>query len=131
MGRLGIAGKIIKAATADRVISSPTGQFLPAPDCGIDIGRIQLQPEAAGAGSVGRDDSRATAEKGVQDDVAARRAVKNGIGDQSYRLDGRAYRQQLTFFATAPERVCAGIVPDVAPVAPELAELDVVAMAGR
>src|SRR5262249_45129895 len=104
------------------------GQRLPAVDGRIDITRIELEPAAAPAGALGRDHRRAAAEKGVEHNLAAGRAVEDRVGDHRHRLDGRMQRQEIALLAASGERVGPGIVPDVAAVAPKLAELDIVAV---
>src|SRR5438105_10682352 len=108
--------------------SAAAGQRLPATDYRIDISGIEFQPIAAPAGALRGDHRRAAAEKGIEHDVAAGRAVEDRVGDHRHRLHGRVSRQQIALLATAREGVGPGIVPDIAAVAAELSELDVVAM---
>src|SRR5215470_2611855 len=104
------------------------GQRLPAADGRIDIGGVEFDTAAAPAGALGRDQRRAAAEKGVEHNLAAGRAVEDRIGDHRHRLDGRMQRQEITLLAAAGERVGSGIIPNIAAVAPKLAELDIVAV---
>src|SRR5580704_12953449 len=104
------------------------GQRLPAVDDRIDIAGVELQPVAAPAGALGGDQRRATAEKGVEHDVATGRAVEDRVSDHGHRLDRRMQRQENALLAAAGEGVGPGMVPDIASIAPKLAEQDVVAM---
>ena len=60
------------------------GQRLPAADNRIDIGGIELDAVAAPAGALGRNHRRAAAEKAIEHDVAAGRAVEDRTGDTLY-----------------------------------------------
>src|SRR5215469_17979592 len=104
------------------------GQGLPAANRGIDITGVELERAAAPARTLSGDHRRAAAEKGVEHDVAARRAIEDRIGDQGDRLDRRVQRQQVALLPMAGEGVGAGITPHIAAVAPKLAELDIVAV---
>jgi len=104
------------------------GQDLPAANGGIDIAWIELQRAAAPAGALGRDHRRAAAEKGVEHDLAARRAVEDRIGDHRHRLDRRVQGQEIALATAAGKGIGAGIVPHIAAVAPKPAELDIVAV---
>src|SRR5689334_18724717 len=110
------------------MIGGAAGQFLPAADPGIDIEGIELQPIAAPAGPFGSDERRAAAEKAVEHDAAARRAVEDCVGDHRHRLDCRMQRRGIALILRAAKGVASGISPDVAAVAPEAAELDIVAV---
>src|SRR5262245_41622388 len=103
-------------------------QRLPAPDNGIDIAGVELDAVAAPAGALGRDYCRAAAKKAIEYDVAAGRAVEDGIGDHCHRFDGRVQRQQIAFRAAAGQGIGSRIMPDIAAVAPKSPELDVVAV---
>src|SRR4029077_9597174 len=85
-------------------------------------------PTAAPAGAPGGDHRRAAAEKGVEHDPTALGAVEDRIGDQCHRLHRRVQCREIAFLAAAGEGVDPGIMPDIAAVAAELAELDVVAV---
>jgi hypothetical protein len=97
---------------------------LPAADNCVDIGRVELDAVAAPTGALGRDHRRAAAEKAIEHDVAAGRAAEDRIGDHRNRFDGRVQRQQIAFLAAAGKGIGSGIIPDIAAVAAELAELD-------
>src|SRR5689334_20672650 len=103
------------------------GQFLPAANDRIDIATVELQPIAAPAGALGGDHRRAAADKAVEHDVAARRAVEDRVGNHRHRLHRRVKRRQIAFLAW-DKGVGPGVIPDIAAVAPEAAELDVVAV---
>src|SRR6202045_2364308 len=110
------------------MVSATASQRLPAADDRIDIDRVELQPVAAPASALGGHHSRAAAEKGIEHDIAARRAVEDRVGDHRHRLHGRMQRRQITLLAAAGEGVGPGVSPDVAAVTAELAELDIIAM---
>src|SRR5438105_7326573 len=110
--------------------SAAAGQGLPAADDRIDIGGVELQPVAAPAGALGGDHRRATADKAVEYDVAARRAIEDRIGDHRDRLHRRVQRREIALSAAAGEGVGPRVAPYVAAVAPEPAKLDVVAVPG-
>src|SRR5205814_1707518 len=107
--------------------SAAAGECLPAADDRVDIAGIELKSVAAPAGALGGDHRRAAAEKSVEHDVAAGRAVEDRIGDHSHRLHGRMECQQVALRATG-EGVGRGIIPDIAAIAAELSELDIIAM---
>lgn len=58
------------------------GEALPAPDGEINVCGSQLDPIADAAYTLCRDQSRATTEEWVENDVAARRGIEDGIGHQ-------------------------------------------------
>src|SRR6266478_9826225 len=103
--------------------SASAAQFLPAADDRVGINGVELHTVAAPAGAFGGDQRRAAAEKGVEHDVAASRAVEDRVADHRHRLDGRMQRKQIAFLAAAREGIGPGIAPDIAAVAAELAEL--------
>src|SRR6516162_8695249 len=105
-----------------------TGQDLPAANGGIDIAWIELQRAAAPAGALGRDHRGAAAEKGVEHDLAARRAVEDSIGNHRHRLDRRVQGQEIALLAAAGEGISAGITPDIAAMTAKPTELDIVAV---
>jgi hypothetical protein len=67
----------------------------------------------------------AAPEKGVEDELAARGAIQNGIGYQPHGLDSRMQREQVTFLTGAAG---ARVVPNVSAIAPVLAEKYIVAV---
>src|SRR5437588_11983627 len=108
--------------------SAAAGECLPAADDRVDIAGIELKSVAAPAGALGGDHRRAAAEKAVEHDVAAGRAVEDRIGDHRHRFYCRMQRRQIALLAAAGKGVGPGVVPDIGAVAAELAELDVVAV---
>jgi hypothetical protein len=106
----------------------PPVSALPAADNCVAIGRVELDAVAPPTGALGRDHRRAAAEKAIEHDAAPGRAVEDRIGDHRNRFDGRVQRQQIAFLAAAGKGIGSGIMPDIAAVAAELAELDIVAM---
>src|SRR5271155_1384118 len=117
--------KKLAAGCIARVIAS---ESLPAAHDGIDIERIKFEPAALAADALRRDHRGAAAQKAIEYERTARGAVHHRVGDQRHRLHRWMERQQVAFFAATAEGIDSRIVPDVAAVAPELAELDVVAM---
>src|SRR6266446_5990488 len=93
------------------MMSAPAGQRLPSPDDRIDIGGVKLQPVAAPASALGRDQCRTAAEKRIEHDVAAGRAIEDRIGDHRHRLHGRVQRQEIALLAAAGEGIGSGVVP--------------------
>ena len=83
-----MGGEVIKAVAVRGMTGLVAGQRLPAADDRVDIEAIEFQPIVAPAGALGGDYRRAAAEKSVEDDVAARRAVEDRVGDHRHRLDG-------------------------------------------
>src|SRR6266478_9879563 len=108
--------------------SASAAQFLPAADDRVGINGVELHTVAAPAGAFGGDQRRAAAEKGVEHDVAAGRAIEDRVGDHRHGLDGGVERQQIALLAAAGKGVGPGVMPDIAAVAAELAELDIVAV---
>src|SRR5438270_209425 len=104
------------------------GQGLPAANGGIDIAWIELERATAPARALGGDHRGTAAEKGVEHDVAAGRAVEDRIADQCHWLHRRVQCQEITLRAAAGEGIGAGVIPHIAAVAPKPAELDIVAV---
>src|SRR5262245_12029671 len=92
--------------------SAAAGLRLPAADNCVDVGRIELQPIAAPACALGSDDAGAAAEKAVEHNVAASRAVEDCVGDHCHRLHGRVQRQQIALLAATGKGIDPGIMPD-------------------
>src|SRR5438045_5505963 len=128
MGGLRLASEVIKAAVARGVARAATGQRLPTADGRIDISGIELQPVAPPAGALRGDQCRAAAEKGIQHDISAGRAVEDRVGYQSDRLHRRVQGQQIALVAAAGKGVDPGIVPHIASVAAKPAKLDIIAV---
>src|SRR5947209_9579411 len=108
--------------------SAAAGQCLPAADDRVDITGIELKSVAAPAGALGGDHRRAAAEKGIEHNVAAGRAVEDRIGDHRHRFYGRMQRRQIALLAAVGKGVCPGVMPNITAVAAKLAELDIVAV---
>jgi hypothetical protein len=63
-----------------------------------------LSPAAdASAGALSGNHRRAAAEKGVEHDLAARRAIEDRIGDHRHRFHGRVQRQEIALATAAGE----------------------------
>src|SRR5438477_3855739 len=103
-------------------------QRLPAADDRVDIGGVELQPVTPPAGALGGDHRCAAAEKGVEYNLAAGRAVEDGVGDHRHWFHGRVQRQQIALLAATGEGIGARVVPHIAAVAPEPTELNVIAV---
>ena len=69
---------------------------------------------------------RAAAEEWVEDEVAASRAIQEGIGDQGDRLYRWVDRGKLPFLVLSPEIVGTRVMPDIAAVAAMLTQFDVI-----
>src|SRR5712691_5985794 len=65
------------------------------------IAGIELHAVAPPGGALGGDHSRTAAEKGVEHDVAGRRAIEDRVGDHRHGLDGGVQRQQIALLAAA------------------------------
>src|ERR1700682_5454293 len=105
----------------------PAGHLFPARDRRIDIKRVDLDAVAAAARALCGKDRRAAAAKGIDNDVVLRCNVEQGVRDERDRLDGRM-QLKSPLAALARKAIGAGVIPDVGAIAPEAAELDVVAM---
>ncbi len=78
--------------------------------------------------ALGRHQGRAAAEEGIEDDVAAARAVENRVGDHGNRLYRQVKRGKLSFLTRAAESGTARLGPDVGSVPAVAAELNIVAV---
>ena len=91
--------------------------------------RIKFDAETAPPCSFGRHERRSAPRKSIKHNVAAFRAVHDGIGHQGQRLDRRMHGEiRIPFYA---ERVHAGIGPNIASVAAEATQFDIVNMRCR
>src|SRR3984893_3320909 len=81
---------------------------------------------ADAAHALGRQQCRAAAEKGIEDEVATGRTIEDRIGNQRDRLYGRVPGRKILFLSLSPEMVRARVMPNVAAVAAVLSELNVV-----
>jgi hypothetical protein len=84
---------------------------LPTTNCGVDVERIKLEAVSTSANTLGGQDRGAGANKRVEDDIAAPRAIAHRIGDERDRfhrgMDGKIVKTPST------ESVDARISPDV------------------
>src|SRR3954447_7230643 len=92
-------------------------ELLPAADDRIDIARVELRPVTSSPLARGGNQGCAAAEKAVEHDVAARRAVEDRIGYQGDRFHRRMQRQQVPLLGLAREGVDPGVSPNIAAVA--------------
>lgn len=106
------------------------GVPLPTADRRIDIERIKLDTVATAAGTFASNQCRAAAEEGVDDGVAAARTVQDRIRDERDRLHRRMHRKEVALFRRSPEIIDTAVLPNIGAVAPVLAELHIVAVAG-
>src|SRR5258708_27204453 len=89
----------------------------------IAVGRIYLNAVAPASGLFSRDQSRAGADKGVEHNALAMRAIPEGI---SHHCHGFYGRMQGQISALAAKAVHARIVPDISSVSPVFTQLDIV-----
>lgn len=104
------------------------GEALPAADGEIDVCRSQLDPIADPAYTLCRNQSRSTTEEWVENDVAARRGIEDGIGHQRNWLNGGMKHREFPFRVCFSKGVYPWILPNVGPVAAVLTQLNVVAV---
>ena len=100
------------------------GQPLPALDADVDEDRIELDHAGAAAGPFRRNQGRAGAAEGIEDQAAAVGAIADRVRDHGDRLDGRVQGQLA--LRGAVQRVLADIVPDIGPVSAIPPERDIV-----
>src|SRR5262249_46556146 len=77
---------LIEALASAGVHSLTARVCLPASNSGVDIKRIDLHPVTTTTGALGGDEGGTAAEETVQNNVATRGAVENGIGHEAYGL---------------------------------------------
>src|SRR5260370_2273817 len=94
----------------------------------IAVGRIYLNAVALPPGLFRSDQSRARADKCVEHNALAMRAIPEGISHHRHGLYGRMERQITAVFAQA---VHARIVPHISAVSPVFAQFDVVNVGRR
>src|SRR3984893_12878667 len=91
----------------------------------IAVGRIYLNPVAFPPGLFRRDQSRARADKSIEHNALAMRAIPEGISHHRHGFYGGMQGQ---ISAVAAKAVHARIVPDISAVAPVFAQFDIVDM---
>src|ERR1700722_17262662 len=79
-------GKVDAAFGMDRAVA---GQALPTADGDVDIKRVDLDAAADAAGALRRHQGRPAAQKRIEHNVAAPRAIEKRIRDEPDRLNGR------------------------------------------
>src|SRR5438105_7958119 len=121
-----VANEIVETVSPRGVDGAFAGEALPSPNRGIDIERIELDAAADPADTLGRQQRRATAEKRVEDKLAAGRTIENRIGDQRDRFYRGMKRGKVPLFALSPEIVQAWVMPHVGAVAAMLTQFDVI-----
>jgi hypothetical protein len=118
----------VEQFAANRVSGASAGKGLPTADDGVDISWVEFQPVAAPSGAFRRNQGRPAAEKSVEDEVAPRRAIHDGVGHECDRLDGRVQGQEVAFLTRFAEGSRARIFPNVGAVPAESPELNIVAV---
>src|SRR5882762_10266460 len=108
-----IWNEIVEAVSGRGVDCTTAREMLPAADRGIDIEWVELHPTANAADALGRQQRRAAAEKRVEHEIPAGRAVEDRVGDQRDRLYGRMERGEVSFLSCSPEIVQARVMPYV------------------
>lgn len=73
--------------------------------------RVQFDAVSAPAGLLGREQSRAASCKGIQNNAASFRAVKNSVADEGERFRRRVSGERR--FPVLPETAHASVFPDV------------------
>ena len=73
--------EIVEAVSCGRVDGAVPGKMLPSANRGIDIKRIEFHPATDPADTLGSQQRRAAAEKGVEDEIAAGRTIEDCVGD--------------------------------------------------
>jgi hypothetical protein len=86
-----------------------SGVVLPPPDCDINICRIDFNPVTDSSYSFSRHKRRTRSQKRVENNLSARRAIENRIGNHGDRLYGRVQRKQVAFLALLRHGLYAGI----------------------
>ncbi len=120
--------RVVEPSTAGFMNSIIAGLCLPASDDGVDVERIDLEAIAAPANALRGHQRAAAPHKRIEDEITAGGAVEDRIGNKFDGLHRRMQRQQVAFLGAASQRVGARVVPDIAAVATEAAELHVVTM---
>jgi len=128
MSHLGTGREIIEALACGQVNGAVAGMLLPATDGYVDIKRIDLDAEADATNAFCSNQSATGPEKAIQDNVCPRRAVEQGISYKCDGFHGRMEGKQIAFLTLSGKRVYARIFPDIGPIAPVLAKLDIIAM---
>src|ERR1700736_4161798 len=126
MAHLVFAGEIVKALAARRMDCAVAGEALPAADRSVDVERVEFHTVADAADAFRGAKRRAAAEKGIEHDVAAGRAIHDRVGDEGHRFYRWVQRQEIAL-RFAPTKIAdAGIVPNVGSVSAILPELHIV-----
>src|SRR4051812_48870723 len=107
---------LAEGALGLRVDRGLAGKCLPPTDDGVDVARIELQPVADPAGTLGRNHGRATTEEWVQNEVIAGGAVHDRVRDHGNRFH-RGMEAGARLLTVAVKGAHARILPDVRAVA--------------
>src|ERR1019366_600990 len=91
--------EFIEEPAADCVTGSFARVGLPAADNRVDINRIEFQSVAAPASALRGDHCGAAAKKGVEDDLAPRRSVHDGVGHERNRFHCRMGCEEIALLA--------------------------------
>src|SRR6266853_5128767 len=103
MVRLRPAHEVVETLAGGGMDGLFARESLPTTDGGVEIERIDLNAVALAAHALGRNQGRAAAQKGIENDVPACGAVQDRIRDQSYGLHRRVEREQIAFFGCPAE----------------------------
>src|SRR5580704_8713839 len=79
--------EFIKGATRSCMRGREPRECLPTANDDVDIGGVEFNAIADPAGALGRDHSRATAQKRIKHNVSPSRAVHDRVCDESDRFD--------------------------------------------
>ena len=90
----------------------------------IAVNRVDFDQACPAAGPFTGNQGCAASTKAIEHEIAASRAVQDGIGHEPDRFDGRVHREVRQ--AIRAEAVCPGIAPDVAAVSSVLSKLDII-----
>src|ERR1700682_509970 len=77
--------------------SAIPGVLLPTSDSHTDIARVDFHAVTETANSFGSNEGAAGAEKAIQNDVAARGAIHDGISNERYRFHRGMRVQEVAF----------------------------------
>src|SRR5262249_51582795 len=124
--RLAIEDELIETAPNSRLHCIFAGEPLPAPDRHVHETRLNFQGKSTPPDMFRGQDGGTRAAKCVEYDFAAARSVFDRVAHQSHRFH-RGMRYEAVN-AVGPQRIHAGVVPDVGSVSATPTKLDVVVL---
>src|SRR6266567_6245072 len=95
---------IVKWLAGCGVHGCSTREQLPPPDRDVDVLRADLDQPGSAACSLGRDQGRASAAEGIENDALPVRTVPDCIGHEGYRLDRPRYGSRPAAHRSPPFR---------------------------